>query len=95
MAATSAPVTEPAAAPAAPASRWQSARFRRRVAAGVIFAAMVVIAVVMLYPFWYMGDNSFRNQSQFDLQHGHSFAGWTQLFQDLPVVHELISSTIV
>jgi ABC-type glycerol-3-phosphate transport system permease component len=94
MAATSAPVTEAAAAAAAP-GRWQSARFRRRVAAGVIFAAMVVVAVVMLYPFWYMGDNSFRNQSQFDLQHGHSIAGWTQLFQDLPVVHEMISSTIV
>jgi ABC-type glycerol-3-phosphate transport system permease component len=95
MAATSAPAAEVSAAPPAPASRWQSARFRRRVAASVIFTAMVVIAVVMFYPFWYMGDNSFRNQSQFDLQHGHSFAGWTQLFQDLPVVHELVSSTIV
>ena len=42
-----------------------------------------------------MGDNSFRNQSQFDLQHGHSFAGWTQLFQELPVVQEMVSSTIV
>ncbi len=56
---------------------------------------MVVIAIVMLYPFWYMGDNSFRNQSQFDLQHGHSLAGWTQLFQELPVVQEMVSSTIV
>jgi ABC-type glycerol-3-phosphate transport system permease component len=49
----------------------------------------------MLYPFWYMIDNSFRNQSQFDLQRGHSAAGWTQLFQDLAVVHEMVSSTIV
>ena len=95
MAATSAPVAEAGSAPAAPASRWQSARFRRRVAGGVIFAIMVVIAIVMFYPFWYMADNAFRNQSQFDLQRGHSFAGWTQLFADLPVVHELISSTIV
>jgi len=56
---------------------------------------MIVVAVVMLYPFWYMADNSFRNQFQFDLQAGHSLAGWTQLFQDLPVVQELVSSTIV
>jgi ABC-type glycerol-3-phosphate transport system permease component len=82
-------------APFAPVSRWQSARFRRRVAASVIFAAMIVVAIVMFYPFWYMGDNSFRNESQFDQQSGHSLAGWTQLFQTLPVVHELVSSTIV
>jgi ABC-type glycerol-3-phosphate transport system permease component len=81
--------------PAAPVSRWQSARFRRRVFAVVIFAAMVVIAIVMFYPFWYMGDNSFRNQAQFDRQSGHSLAGWTQLFHALPVVHELVSSAIV
>jgi ABC-type glycerol-3-phosphate transport system permease component len=85
----------PPAAPAGSASRWQSARFRRRVAASVIFAAMIVIAIVMFYPFWYMGDNSFRSQGQFDHQSGHSLAGWRQLFQNLPVVHELVSSTIV
>ena len=56
---------------------------------------MIVVAVVMLYPFWYMADNSFRNQAQFDLQSGHSLAGWTQLFQTLPVVQEMLSSTIV
>ncbi|MGO8961010.1 MAG: carbohydrate ABC transporter permease [Streptosporangiaceae bacterium] len=82
-------------APLAPASRWQSARFRRRVTVTVVFAIMIAIAVVMLYPFWYMVDNSFRSQSQFDLQTGHSLVGWTQLFQVLPVVRELISSTIV
>ena len=95
-----APPTVPSSAappttPAAPASRWQSARLRRRVTATIVFTVMIVVAVVMLYPFWYMADNSFRNQFQFDLQQGHSFAGWTQLFQDLPVVQELLSSTIV
>jgi multiple sugar transport system permease protein/raffinose/stachyose/melibiose transport system permease protein len=98
MATASAPPAEAASAPSAPAtpvSRWQSARFRRRVTAAVIFAIMVVIAVVMFYPFWYMGDNSFRSQAQFDRQSGHSVAGWTQLFHDLPVVHQLVSSTIV
>ena len=95
MAAAPASATAAPAAPAAPASRWQSARFRRRAAAIVIFAVMIVIAIVMFYPFWYMGDNSLRNKTQFDQQSGHSIAGWTQLFQVLPVVHELVSSTIV
>jgi ABC-type glycerol-3-phosphate transport system permease component len=97
--ATTPPGTTPAASaprgPAVPASRWQSARLRRRVAAIVILVIMIIVAIVMLYPFWYMIDNSFRNQSQFDQQRGHSTAGWTQLFQNLAVVHELISSTIV
>lgn len=104
MTAASAPAAaEPdaAGAPAAPGtpvartSRLQSARFRRRVTASVIFVIMIVIAVVMFYPFWYMADNSLRNQAQFDRQSGHSLTGWTQLFRALPVVHELVSSTIV
>jgi ABC-type glycerol-3-phosphate transport system permease component len=71
------------------------ARLRRRAANGWIFILMVIVAVVMLYPFWYMLDNAFRNQSQFDRQHGHSLAGWTQLFSELPVGRELLSSAIV
>jgi ABC-type glycerol-3-phosphate transport system permease component len=85
----------PGRAGAVPLSRWHSARLRRRVTAAVVLAVMVIVAVVMLYPFWYMVDNAFRNESQFDLQAGHSLAGWTQLFQNLPVVQELLSSTIV
>jgi ABC-type glycerol-3-phosphate transport system permease component len=81
--------------PLAPVSRWQSARLRRRVTAAVLLTVMIVVAIVMLYPFWYLADNSFRNQTQFDLQRGHSLAGWTQLFKVLPVVQELVSSTIV
>ncbi len=98
MTTASAPPAEapsPPSATAVPISRWQSARFRRRVAGTAIFAVMIVIAIVMFYPFWYMGDNSFRSQAQFDRQSGHSLTGWTQLFRDLPVVHELVSSTIV
>ena len=83
------------ATPAAPVSRWRSARLRRRITVTVIFAIMIAVAIVMLYPFWYMADNSFRSQQQFDQQHGHSLAGWTQLFRNLPVVQELVSSTIV
>ena len=98
MATASASPAEATAAPSAPATsakRWQSARLRRRIAAIVILTLMIIVAIVMLYPFWYLIDNSFRNQSQFDQQRGHSTAGWAQLFQNLPVVHELVSSTIV
>jgi multiple sugar transport system permease protein/raffinose/stachyose/melibiose transport system permease protein len=70
-------------------------RLRKRLANGWIFLIMVIIAVVMLFPFWYMLDNSFRNQAQFDQQGGHSLAGWTQLFRELPVGSELLNSMIV
>jgi ABC-type glycerol-3-phosphate transport system permease component len=90
-----APPAGPGSASAVPLGRWQSARTRRRVTATIVFGVMIVVAIVMLYPFWYMVDNSFRNEAQFDVQAGHSLAGWTQLFQNLPVVQELVSSTIV
>jgi ABC-type glycerol-3-phosphate transport system permease component len=94
------PTSPPAAAPpggvpAGPARHWRSARLRRRVTIIAIFAVMCVVVIVMLFPFWYMGENSFRNQTQFDQQAGHSLAGWAQLFQELPVMQELASSTIV
>ena len=56
---------------------------------------MVGVAIVMLYPFYYLLNNAFRNQTQYDQQHGHSVAGWTQLFHNLPVGSELLNSTIV
>jgi len=80
---------------AAPGPADSGRRLRKRLANGWIFLLMVVVAVIMLYPFWYMLDNSFRNQSQFDQQAGHSLAGWSQLFRELPVGSELLNSTIV
>jgi ABC-type glycerol-3-phosphate transport system permease component len=91
MATQAQPEAEPRAEPRA----GTGARLRRRAANGWIFILMAVVAVVMLYPFWYMLDNAFRNQTQFDQQHGHSLAGWTQLFSQLPVGRELLSSAIV
>jgi ABC-type glycerol-3-phosphate transport system permease component len=80
---------------AAPGPADTGRRLRKRLANGWIFLVMVVVAVIMLYPFWYMLDNSFRNQSQFDQQAGHSLTGWSQLFHELPVGSELLNSTIV
>jgi len=93
---TAAPVTPaPPAAPAPQRPPRLSARTHKRLTAGPVFVGMIVVAIVMLYPFYYLLDNAFRNQSQYDLQHGHSTAGWTQLFQNLPVGSELLNSTIV
>ena len=91
MAAAARTEAAPGTGPAGTGSR----RLRKRLANGWIFLIMVIIAVVMLFPFWYMLDNSFRNQAQFDQQGGHSLAGWTQLFRELPVGSELLNSMIV
>jgi multiple sugar transport system permease protein/raffinose/stachyose/melibiose transport system permease protein len=76
-----------------PAKRALRARRRGRI--GMIFAIMTVIAVVMLYPFWYILNNAFRTQSQFEQQNGHSAVSWSQLFSELPVGRELLNSTLI
>ena len=72
------------------ASRW-----RARSHSWVLFVLMVVIAVVMLYPFWYIIDNAFRSAGQYDRQAGHSLAGWRQLLANLPVAGQMLNSTLV
>lgn len=70
-------------------------RLRRRANTWVLLAAMLIIAVIMLYPFWYIIDNAFRSAGQYDRQSGHSLAGWRQLFANLPVAGQLLNSTLV
>ena len=60
-----------------------------------IFIAMVVLAIVMLYPFIYMLDNSFKSKDQFFGAPGHSTASWHKLLTTLPVGQQLLNSTIV
>jgi ABC-type glycerol-3-phosphate transport system permease component len=72
-----------------------AAALRARMRAWALFLLMVVIAVVMLYPFWYIIDNAFRGSGQFDRQSGHSLSGWKQLFANLPVGSQLLNSTVV
>jgi len=83
------------AAPAVVARRAGFTAVRRRVRTSTLFAVMCVVAVVMLYPFFYMLDNAFRNQSQFAQQSGHSALSWRQLFTELPVWRELLNSTLI
>ncbi len=70
-------------------------RLNKKMASWALFTLMVIIAVVMLYPFWYIIDNAFRSAGQFDRQSGHSLSGWKELFANLPVPGQLLNSTLV
>lgn len=69
--------------------------WRRRVSRGLILLVLAAVTVVMLYPFWYMAVASFRSLEQFEVGHGFSLASWRDLFRTLPVVRELLNSTII
>ena len=70
-------------------------RARRRANKTVLFLSMIVVAVVMLYPFYFMRNNGSRTQTQFEQQSGHSLHSWAQLFQELPVLRQLFNSTLI
>jgi ABC-type glycerol-3-phosphate transport system permease component len=72
-----------------------TSRMRKRLNLWTVFLLMVVVAIIMLYPFWYMIDNAFRSGNQFDRQSGHSLSGWHELFANLPVGGQLLNSTLV
>jgi ABC-type glycerol-3-phosphate transport system permease component len=94
---TAAPVrpVSPGAPAAPPGGRGPGPRTRRRLLNGWVFCLMAVVAVVMLYPFYYLLDNAFRNQKQFDQQSGHSLSTWSQLFRELPVGQETLNSLLI
>ncbi len=68
---------------------------RRRVERTVMFAILSVVAVVMLYPFWFMAQTAFRSKDQFQTGVGYSLASWEGLFDAIPVVGQLVNSTVV
>lgn len=61
----------------------------------LLFALMVLIAVVMLYPFYFMIDTSLKSNDQFLHGGGHSLASWTALSKALPWGQQMVNSTIV
>jgi len=73
----------------------QQIQLRRKITTGSLLITLVIVAVVMLYPFWYIIDNAFRSSTQYDRQSGHSLGGWRQLFANLPVGGQLLNSTVV
>jgi ABC-type glycerol-3-phosphate transport system permease component len=76
-------------------ARPVSPRWRRRGVRVLTYAALLATAVVMLYPFWSMGITSFRSLGQYYSGSGFSLTSWRDLFNALPVGHELLNSTIL
>jgi multiple sugar transport system permease protein/raffinose/stachyose/melibiose transport system permease protein len=69
---------------------------RIRPARVILFLIMAGVAVVMLYPFFYMIDNSLKTQAQYDgSRHGFSLSSWHLLFSSEPILRELLNSLIV
>ena len=70
-------------------------RRRRRPGRMILFAAMIVVAIVMLYPFWVMIYNSLMTEAQFLAGKGFSLGSWKALTSVIPVGQEVLSSTII
>jgi ABC-type glycerol-3-phosphate transport system permease component len=61
----------------------------------VMFLVMVLVAVVMLYPFYFMIISSFKTQAQYEGAAGLSLATWRELLSDQSILMELLNSFIV
>lgn len=68
---------------------------RRTVTRAAMFLILCVVVVIMLFPFVFMIQAAFRSYDQYIAGSGFSLDSWSGLLQDLPVVQELVSSTIV
>lgn len=61
-----------------------------------IFAVLVVVSIIMLFPFYYMVERSFQASNQFRVHAGgFSLVSWQILFKTLPIFRQLINSTVV
>jgi multiple sugar transport system permease protein len=79
----------------APNTVTPSPRPRPKIGRWVLFVVMVVIAIVMLYPFWVMIATSLQSATQFLSGGGFSWLSWSTLTSVIPVGQEVLSSTIV
>lgn len=68
---------------------------RRRISRGAMFLVLCVVVVVMLFPFLFMVLTAFKSQDQYISGSGFSLDSWGVLLKNLPVVQELVNSTIV
>jgi ABC-type glycerol-3-phosphate transport system permease component len=71
------------------------ALWRRRAGRVLVYATLIVVAVIMLYPFWLMGQMSFRSLPQYYLGRGFSLTTWHDLFNALPVGREMLNSSLI
>ena len=70
-------------------------RTRRQVTRSLMFLVLCVVVVVMLFPFVFMVLTAFKSEDQYISGNGFSLDSWAELFNVLPVVQELINSTVV
>ena len=70
-------------------------RARRRLTRGAMFLILCFVVVVMLFPFVFMTLTAFRSYDQYLLGSGFSLDSWNLLFDAIPVVQQLINSTVV
>jgi ABC-type glycerol-3-phosphate transport system permease component len=70
-------------------------RRKPKIGRWTLFGVMVIIAVVMLYPFWVMIITSLKSQAQFYAGVGFSWLSWSTLSSTIPVAQEVLSSTIL
>jgi ABC-type glycerol-3-phosphate transport system permease component len=68
---------------------------RRRGVRAATFVVLCAVVVVMLYPFYYMIQASFRSYDQFLGAPGFSLDSWAILLRTIPVLQQLVNSTIV
>jgi len=83
---------------AAPLSTVETPSRRKRkqpLRSALIFLSMVLIAIVMLYPFYFMVDTSLQSNDQFLHGGGHSLDSWSSLNSALPWGRQMVNSGIV
>ena len=68
---------------------------QRKIGRWILFGSMMVVAVIMLYPFWIMIITSLKSESQFLSGGGFSWLSWSTLTSVIPIGQEVLSSTIV
>jgi ABC-type glycerol-3-phosphate transport system permease component len=61
----------------------------------ILFVVMLIVAVIMLYPFWVMIYTSLKSEAQFLAGSGFSWVSWSSLTSVIPIGQEVLSSTIV
>lgn len=77
------------------APRFDRRRVRHYGSRAAVYALLLLITLVMLYPFYYMAFNSFRSLDQYYAGHGFSLESWRNLFNTLPIGRQLVNSTII
>lgn len=77
------------------AERQSLPAWRRRGGKALTYAVLLAVTAIMLYPFWLMGQMSFRSLSQYYLGKGFSLTTWHDLFAALPIGQEMLNSTLI